>query len=67
MTWRKGQFKVKLKIEGEMHIYIIPTKHSYHYLSSIVIGPWDMLSTEWCRVNGIIFCDLGKKVNLRSI
>ena len=38
----KGQFKVKVKIEGEKHIYIIPAKHSYHYLSSIVIGLWDM-------------------------
>ena len=34
----KGQFTVKVTIEGEKHIYIIPVKHSYHYLSSIVIG-----------------------------
>ena len=35
---RKGQFKVKVKIEGEKHIYIILATHSYHYQSSIVIG-----------------------------
>ena len=33
----EGQFTVKVKIEDEKHIYIIPAKHSYHYLSSIVI------------------------------
>ena len=38
-------------IEGEKHIYIIPAKYFYQYVSSIVM----------------VFCDLGKKVNLRLI
>ena len=29
MTWGKGQCKVKVKIEGEKHIYIITAKQSY--------------------------------------
>ena len=33
----KAQFKVRVKIEGEKHIYIIPAKHSHNYLSSIVL------------------------------
>ena len=38
VTLGKGQFKVKVKLEGKKHIYILPAKHSYHYLSSIVIN-----------------------------
>ena len=29
VTLGKGQFKVKVKIEGEKHLHIIPAKHSY--------------------------------------
>ena len=36
VTLGKGQYKVK--IAGEKHIYMIPPKHSYQYISSIVIG-----------------------------
>ena len=46
VTVEKAQFKVKVKIEGENHIYIIPAKHSYHYLTSIVMGLQDMSSTK---------------------
>ena len=35
VTLGKDQFKVK--VEDEKHIYIIPDKHSYHDLSSIVM------------------------------
>ena len=38
VTLGKGQFKVMVKIKSYKHIYIIPAKHSYHYLSSIVVG-----------------------------
>ena len=31
LTLGIGQFKVKVKIEDERHIYILPAKHSYHY------------------------------------
>ena len=37
-TLGKGQFKVMVKNEDHMHIYSIPAKHGYHYLSSIVNG-----------------------------
>ena len=47
MTLKKGQFKVMVKIEGEKPIYIIPAKHSYHYLSSIIMVLRDMLSKKW--------------------
>ena len=33
----KDQFKVKIKVEYEKHIHIIPDKHSHHDLSSIVM------------------------------
>ena len=35
-----GKIQLKVKIEVEKHIYIIPAKHSYHYLSSIVMVQW---------------------------
>ena len=38
VTLGKGKFKVKVKIEDTKLLYIIPAKHSYHYLSLIVIG-----------------------------
>ena len=47
VTLRKGQFMVKVKIEGEKHIYIIPAKHSYHYLSLIAMVLRYMLSMKW--------------------
>ena len=37
MTLGKDQFTVKVKVEDEKHIYIIPDKHSYHDLSLIVM------------------------------
>ena len=30
VTLGKDQFKVKVKLEGDKHIYIIPAKQSYH-------------------------------------
>ena len=33
VTSGKDQFKIKVKVENEKHIYIIPDKHSYHDLS----------------------------------
>ena len=35
VTLGKDQFKVKVNVEDEKHIYIIPDKHSYHDLSSL--------------------------------
>ena len=45
VTLEKDQFvTVKVKVEDEKHIYIIPDKHSYHDHSSIVMVPRDVLS-----------------------
>ena len=43
----KGQFTVKVKIEGEKHSYIITAKHSYQYLSLIMINLSNILSMKW--------------------
>ena len=46
-TSEKYQFKIKVRDEGNKHSYIIPAKHSYQYLSSIVMVLWDMPSIKW--------------------
>ena len=40
LTLEKGQLKIKVKIEDKNHIYIIPAKHSYHYLSTKSSTMW---------------------------
>ena len=46
VTLGKDQFKVNVKVKDEKHICIIPDKHSYHDLSSIVMVLWDMPTTK---------------------
>ena len=42
------------EIEGAKHIYIVSARHSYHYLSSIVMVLWYMREYEMVPVNGIM-------------
>ena len=63
VTLGKGQFKVKVKIEGEKNIYIIQTK-TLHYLSSIEIDLWS--GTPWHMFKTIFPRDVVENVNLKS-
>ena len=38
VTLAKCKFTVKVKLESEKHIYTLPAEHSYHYISTMVIG-----------------------------
>ena len=46
VTLGKAQFKVRVEIEDEKHIYSIPAKHSWHYQSSIVMVVRYILNTK---------------------
>ena len=52
VTLGKGQFKLKVKIEGEKHIYSIPAKHSHHLFT---IGAFETMYVP-CTTIDIIEC-----------
>ena len=54
MTLGKGQYKVKVKIEGEKPIYIIPAKHFYPMSKFSCNGSKRYAEYEVVPVNGIL-------------
>ena len=64
VTLGKDQFTVKVKVEDEKHIYIIPDKYSSHDLRSIVMVIYlrhKVVPIKKMILQKLSLCDLGKR------